>query len=49
MSDISASEWRLLREEYGDIAYEEPHRHREMLEPIRRPKLRLVVDNTEKQ
>ena len=49
MSDISASECRLLRETYGDLAYEEPHRHREMLELLGRPKLRLVVDNAKKQ
>lgn len=39
---ISDREWKLLREHYGDLAYEEPHRHTEMLALIRRP--RLVVN-----
>lgn len=45
-SDISASEWRLLRREYGDLAYETPDQHAAMLALIRRPK--LAVDNTKK-
>lgn len=49
MSNITPSEWRLLRQEYGDLAYEEPHRHREMLDLLRRPKLRLVVANSKEK
>lgn len=43
---ITDREWQLLRREYGDLAYENPERHFEMLALIRRP--RLVVDNTQK-
>lgn len=35
MSDITDEEWQLLREHYGDLAYEEPHNHRRYLEAIR--------------
>ena len=35
MSDISEQEWQLLREHYGDLAYEEPHNHRRYLAAIR--------------
>ena len=42
---ISERDWQLLRRNYGDLAYEEPHRHAEMLALI---KPRLVVDNTKK-
>ncbi len=28
MSDIREEEWELLREQFGDLAYEEPHNHR---------------------
>lgn len=41
---LTEREWQLLRREYGDLAYEHPERHPEMLALIRRP--RLVVDNT---
>ncbi|MBB4102418.1 hypothetical protein GGQ66_000953 [Rhizobium borbori] len=44
---VTDREWQLLRREYGDLAYEEPHRHAEMLAALRRP--RLVVDNTAKK
>lgn len=44
---VSDRDWQLLRREYGDLAYEHPERHAEMLTLIRRP--RLVVDNTAKK
>ena len=44
---ITDKEWQLLRQHYGDLAYEEPHRHREMFDLIR-PRPMLVVDNTKK-
>lgn len=31
MSDITESEWQLIRSVFGDIAYEEPHNHADML------------------
>lgn len=44
MKTISDRDWQLLRREYGDLAYEHPEMHAELLALIRRP--RLVVDNT---
>ncbi|WP_188110285.1 hypothetical protein [Agrobacterium tumefaciens] len=31
MSDITESEWQLIRSVFGDIAYEEPHNNVDML------------------
>lgn len=38
MSDITADEWGLLKQYYGDLAYEEPHNHRMFLATIRENK-----------
>lgn len=35
MSDITEEEWQLLREQFGDLAYEEPHNHRRFLAVLR--------------
>lgn len=40
-------EWKLIRDEFGDVAYECPELHDVMLAVVRRP--RLVVDNTRKK
>ncbi len=42
---LSDRDWQRLRRNFGDLAYEEPHRHVEMLAMI---KPRIVVDNTRK-
>lgn len=42
MSDISEQEWQLLRQHFGDLAYEEPHNHRRYLEAIHK-----VLDDKE--
>ena len=34
MRDITEKEWQLLREEFGDLAYEEPHNHQRFLAVI---------------
>jgi hypothetical protein len=31
MSNITETEWQLIRSVFGDIAYEEPHNHADML------------------
>lgn len=31
MSDITESDWRVIRHVFGDLAYEEPHNHVDML------------------
>lgn len=36
MSDITDAEWQLIREHFGDMAYEEPHNHQGMLKVIKR-------------
>lgn len=35
MSDITEEEWQLLREQFGDLAYEEPHNHQRFLALLR--------------
>ncbi len=45
---ISDKDWFLLRKVYGDMAYECADQHEAMLALIKRPRLRLVVDNTKK-
>ena len=35
MSDITDAEWQLIREHFGDLAYEEPHNHHRMLKVIK--------------
>lgn len=35
MSDITESDWRLIRHVFGDLAYEEPHNHADMLAAAR--------------
>lgn len=35
MSDITDEEWQLLKEHFGDLAYEEPHNHERYLVTIR--------------
>ncbi|CUW88569.1 MULTISPECIES: hypothetical protein [Rhizobium/Agrobacterium group] len=40
MSDITESEWRLIRQVFGDLAYEEPHNHVDMLAAARLAALR---------
>jgi hypothetical protein len=35
MSAITDEEWHLLKEHFGDLAYEEPHNHRRYLTAIR--------------
>src|SRR5690606_34908602 len=36
MSDITDAEWQLIREHFGDMAYEEPHNHQGVLKVIKR-------------
>lgn len=36
MSDITDAEWQLIREHFGDMAYEEPDNHQGMLKVIKR-------------
>lgn len=35
MSQITDEEWELLRQYFGDLAYEEPHNHQQFLATIR--------------
>lgn len=35
MSEITEEEWQLLREQFGDLAYEEPHNHQRFLSLLR--------------
>ncbi|MFN3506592.1 MAG: hypothetical protein ACK4ZU_03885 [Allorhizobium sp.] len=35
MNDITEEEWQLLREQFGDLAYEEPHNHHRFLSLLR--------------
>jgi hypothetical protein len=32
MSDVTETEWQLIKSVFGDVAYEEPHNHVAMLE-----------------
>ena len=36
MSNITDAEWQLIRQNFGDLAYEEPHNHHNMLKVIKR-------------